>query len=185
MSWIARLVEINTAAVELARRVVLASFKKIFIAGDVGPLGVRLAPFGRVQPEEAREVFREQISALAHSGIDLVIIETMTDLYEVREAILAAREVDENLPILASMTFTRDDRTLLGDTPEKVAVKMKEAGADIIGVNCSGGPDQILRILKIHAPGAPGRAFFRHAQRGLAGTGERANFLPGYAGIFR
>ncbi len=143
-----RLVEINTAAVELARRVVLASFKKIFIAGDVGPLGVRLAPFGRVQPEDAREVFREQISSLADSGIDLVIIETMTDLYEVREAILAAREVDETLPILASMTFTRDDRTLLGDTPEKVAVKMKEAGADIIGVNCSGGPDQILRILK-------------------------------------
>ena len=53
-----------------------------------------------------------------------------------------------NLPILASMTFTRDDRTLLGDNPEKVAAKIKEAGADVIGINCSGGPDQILRILK-------------------------------------
>jgi methionine synthase I (cobalamin-dependent)/5,10-methylenetetrahydrofolate reductase len=155
----AKLTEINSAGVELARRVVLASFKNIFIAGDVGPLGVRLAPFGRVQPEEARNAFREQISALVTAGIDLLVIETMTDLYEVREAILAAREVDARLPILASMTFTRDDRTLLGDSPEKVAAKMKEAGADIIGVNCSGGPDQILRILKILRQEVPGGRF--------------------------
>jgi methionine synthase I (cobalamin-dependent)/5,10-methylenetetrahydrofolate reductase len=154
-----RLLEINTAAVELARRVVLASFKKIYIAGDIGPLGVRLAPFGRVQPEEARDVFREQIAALVKGGIDLLIIETMTDLYEIREAILAAREVDEHLPILASMTFTRDDRTLLGDSPEKVADKIKEAGADLIGVNCSGGPDQILRVLKAMRQAVPDGKF--------------------------
>ena len=76
---------------ELARRVVLASFKDVFIAGDVGPLGVRLAPFGRVQPEQARAGFAEQIAALADAGVDLLIIETMTDLYEVREAIHACR----------------------------------------------------------------------------------------------
>jgi methionine synthase / methylenetetrahydrofolate reductase(NADPH) len=155
----AKLAEINSAGVELARRVVLASFKNIYIAGDVGPLGVRLAPFGRIQPEEARNAFREQISALVTAGIDLLVIETMTDLYEVREAILAAREVDARLPILASMTFTRDDRTLLGDSPEKVAAKLKEAGADVIGVNCSGGPDQILRILKILRQEVPGGRF--------------------------
>jgi homocysteine S-methyltransferase len=143
-----KLVELNTAGVELARRVVLASFKDIFIAGDVGPLGVRLAPFGRVQIEEARQAFREQIETLVNAGVDLVLIETVSDLYEMREAIYAAREISPDIPILASMTFTRDDLTLLGDTPEKVGQQMAAAGADIIGVNCSGGPNQILRILK-------------------------------------
>ncbi|NPV77068.1 MAG: bifunctional homocysteine S-methyltransferase/methylenetetrahydrofolate reductase [Anaerolineae bacterium] len=140
--------EINTAAVELANRVIMASFKPVLVAGDVGPLGVRLAPFGRVQLDEAIASFSEQISALANSGAHLIIIETMTDLYEVHAAIQAARRVAPHLPIIASMTFTRDDRTLLGDSPSKVAQKINEDGADIIGVNCSGGPNQILRILK-------------------------------------
>ena len=143
-----KLGQINAAAVELARRVVLASFKDVLIAGDVGPLGVRLAPFGRVQPDQARAAFAEQMGALAEAGVDLFIIETMTDLYEVREAILAARLAAPHLPVIASMTFTRDDRTLLGDSPAKVANQIHAAGADIIGVNCSGGPSQILRILK-------------------------------------
>ena len=140
--------DINTSAVELARRVVLASFKDVLIAGDVGPLGVRLAPFGRVQPEQARQAFAEQIEALSEAGVDLLIIETMTDLFEVDEAIRAAREIDPSLGIIASMTFTRDDRTLLGDSPAKVARHLAESGADVIGVNCSGGPSQILHILR-------------------------------------
>jgi methionine synthase I (cobalamin-dependent)/5,10-methylenetetrahydrofolate reductase len=143
-----RTADINAAGVELAHRIVLASFKPVLVAGDVGPLGVRLAPFGRVQPEEARAAFREQITALAAAGVDLLIIETMTDLFEVNEAIQAAREVSPELKILASMTFTRDDRTLLGDDPAKVATRMHEFGADLIGINCSGGPNQLLRILK-------------------------------------
>ncbi len=140
--------EINTAGVELVRRVAMASFKEVLIAGDVGPLGVRLAPFGKVQLEEARKVFTEQISALMKSKVDLIIIETMTDFYEVNEAIQASRSIDPSVPILASMTFTRDDRTLLGDSPEKVAQSIFKAGADVIGINCSGGPLQLLRILK-------------------------------------
>jgi len=140
--------EINQAAVALAREVARSTDETVLIAGDVGPLGVRLAPFGRVQPEQARVAFAEQIDALASAGIDLIVIETMADLYEVREAILAAREVAPHLPLVASMTFTRDDRTLLGDDPVKVAQRIWEAGADLIGVNCSGGPNQLLRILK-------------------------------------
>lgn len=140
--------EINTAGVELVRRVAMASFKEVLIAGDVGPLGVRLAPFGKVQLDDARIVFSEQISALIESKVDLILIETMTDFYEVNEAILASRSVDPSIPILASMTFTRDDRTLLGDSPEKVALSIHKAGADVIGINCSGGPLQLLRILK-------------------------------------
>ncbi len=140
--------EVNQAGVELLKRVISASFREVLLAGDVGPLGVRIAPFGRVQLEEAREAFREQISALNEAGVDLIIIETMADFYEVREAILAARAVNPKLPVLASMTFTRDDRTLLGDTPEKIAQQIHAAGADVIGINCSGGPLQMLRLLK-------------------------------------
>lgn len=143
--------EINRAGVELARRVVDASFTNIFIAGDVGPLGVRIAPFGRVQPEAARAAFAEQISALCEASADLIVIETMSDLYEIQAAVQAAR-ASCSLPVVASVTFTRDDRTILGDNPIKVAHTLANAGADVIGVNCSGGPAQLLRILKqMHA----------------------------------
>jgi methionine synthase / methylenetetrahydrofolate reductase(NADPH) len=154
-----KVTEINKAGVELARRVVHASFQEVYIAGSVGPLGVRLAPFGRVQIEEARQAFGEQIRALVDAQVDLLIIETMTDRYEVMEAIHAARQVSADIPILASMTFTRDDRTILGDDPAVVARTLCEAGADIIGVNCSGGPNQILRILKRMKQAAPEKFF--------------------------
>jgi methionine synthase / methylenetetrahydrofolate reductase (NADH) len=150
-------VQINKASVDLAKRVVSASFKDVLVAGDVGPLGVRIAPFGRVQPEQARAAFAEQIKALAEAGADLIVIETFSDLYEIREAIRAARE-SCNLPIVASVTFTRDDRTVLGDDPTKVARMLREAGVDVIGVNCSGGPAQLLRILKQMVQGVPDRS---------------------------
>jgi methionine synthase / methylenetetrahydrofolate reductase(NADPH) len=154
-----KIAEINRAGVELARRVIYASFKNVLIAGDIGPLGVRLAPFGRVQPEQARAAFAEQIGILADSGVDLLLIETMTDLYEVIEALQAAHSVAPHLPVVASMTFTRDDRTLLGDSPAKVARVIHENDADLIGVNCSGGPHQILRILKQMRHQEPQAAF--------------------------
>lgn len=142
-----KVTDINKAGVELAKRSVAASFKNVLIAGDIGPLGVRIAPFGRVQPEAAREAFAEQIRALCEAGADLIVIETMTDLHEIREAIKAAKQTCA-LPVVASVTFTRDDRTVLGDDPMKVARTLHDAGADILGVNCSGGPAQLLRILK-------------------------------------
>lgn len=144
-----KLEEINTAGVAAARRAVQASSRQVLIAGDVGPLGVRLAPFGRVQLNEAREAFANQIAVLAKAGVDMIIIETMTDLYEIVEAVSASKKVAPDLPVIASMTYTRDNRTLLGDPPAKVARRLKEAGADIIGVNCSGGPNQVLNILRL------------------------------------
>lgn len=154
--------EINRAAVSLARRVVDASFKDVLVAGDVGPLGVRIAPYGRVQLHEARAAFAEQITALA--GVDLIVIETMTDVFETVEAIAAAKDVRAKhaapLPIVATMTFTRDDRTLLGDDPAKVAKSLAEAGADVIGVNCSGGPSQLIRILRQMRQAAPEALFW-------------------------
>ena len=151
--------EINAKGVELAKRVVAASFKEVLVAGDVGPLGVRIAPYGRVQLDEAREAFAEQIQALSEAGADLIVIETMSDLYEIKEAIKAARQICD-LPVVASVTFTRDDRTLLGDNPAKVARTLDEAGADVIGVNCSGGPAQLLRILKQMTHAVPDGKFW-------------------------
>ena len=141
-----KLVEINSAGVELARRVAAASFKDLFIAGDIGPLGVRLAPFGRVQVEDALTAYGEQVRALSAAQVDLIVIETIADLYEARAAVQAARE-NCTVPVSISVTFTRDGRTILGDTPEKAARILAETGADVIGVNCSGGPAQLLRIL--------------------------------------
>jgi len=154
-----KVIEISKAGVDLAKRVVSASFKEVLVAGDVGPLGVRIAPFGRVQPEQARAAFAEQIGALAEAGADLIVIETMSDLYEIQEAIKAARQVCK-LPIVASVTFTRDDRTVLGDDPTKVAHILNESGVDVIGVNCSGGPAQLLRILKQMCQAVPQGKFW-------------------------
>ncbi len=142
-----KLAEINRAGVDLARRIVAASFKDVLVAGDVGPLGVHLVPFGRVTKEQAREAFAAQMTALVEAGVDLLVIETLTDLYEIEEALAAARALCD-LPVVASMTFTRDDRTLLGDSPAKVARRLHAAGADVIGVNCSGGPAQLVRLVQ-------------------------------------
>jgi methionine synthase I (cobalamin-dependent)/5,10-methylenetetrahydrofolate reductase len=148
-----KVVELNRAGVELARQVAQSAQDEVLVAGDVGPLGIRLAPFGRVQPEQARQAFAEQMRALLGAGIDLLIIETFSDLYEIIEAVKAAHQVFkelhiENVPVVASMTFTRDDRTLLGDSPQKVAQRLYEVGVDVIGINCSGGPAQLWRILR-------------------------------------
>ena len=151
-----RVAEVNQAGVEIARLMVQSSAKPVLVAGDVGPLGVRLAPFGRVQPDQARQAFAEQIGALVQAGVDLLIIETISDLFEIKEAVLAARQVNASKPVVASITFTRDDRTLLGDSPAKVARFLADFGADLIGVNCSGGPNQILRILKQMRAEMPG-----------------------------
>ena len=154
-----QVIEINTAAVDLAKRVVSASFKEVLIAGDVGPLGVRIAPYGRVRPEAAREAFAEQIRALAEAGVDLIVVETFSDLYEIKEAIKAAHQVCD-LPVVGSVTFTRDDRTLLGDDPVMVAQWLAETGVEVIGVNCSGGPAQLLRILKLMKQAVPNAKFW-------------------------
>jgi len=141
-----KVAEINKVGAELACQVVAASSKKVLVAGDVGPLGVRLVPYGRVRIDEAKLAFIEQIAALCEAGVDLLGLETFADLYEIREAVSAAREYCD-MPIVASTTFTRDDRTILGDSPVKVARTLQDVGADVIGANCSGGPAQLFRIL--------------------------------------
>ncbi|HUM68892.1 MAG TPA: homocysteine S-methyltransferase family protein, partial [Chloroflexota bacterium] len=142
--------QINSTAVDIARRTIESSFKPVLLAGSVGPLGVRLAPLGRVSKAEAESAFREQIEALVSAqprGVDLLVLETMSDMYEVETAVAAARAIAPELPIVATLTFTRDDRTLLGYTADVVARQLAELDIDVMGVNCSGGPAQVLRLV--------------------------------------
>ncbi len=145
---------INRRGVELARASAAQLSSSVFVAGSVGPLGIRLAPYGRVTPEQAFAAFREQIAALAAAGVDAVLIETMSDLREAEQAVRAARDAAD-LPVVVNMTFTRDDRTLLGDSAGEAAAALQAAGADGIGANCSGGPAQLLRILELMRAAAP------------------------------
>jgi len=142
-----RVTDINRAGVELARRVIDASFQPVLIAGSVGPLGRHLTPLGRVRPEAAHAAFREQVEALATAGADLLIFETFSDLHELREAVRAARAVCA-LPVIAQMTFTDDTRTPLGHTPEQVAQFLHDLEVEVIGVNCSMGPAMVLRVVQ-------------------------------------
>jgi homocysteine S-methyltransferase len=153
--------ELNTAAVTVARRAIDSSFRPVLLAGSVGPLGVRLAPLGRVSSTHAEAAFAEQIGALVRpaaaglAAVDLLVIETLSDLKEMEAAVRAARAVAPDLPVIAMMTFTRDDRTLLGDVPATVARRLAKLDVDAIGANCSGGPVQILRLVAVMREAAP------------------------------
>ena len=140
---------INQAAVTLAQQAVAECAREAYVAGSVGPLGVRLAPLGRIKPEQAFEAFYEQIEALVGAGVQVLIFETFSDVNEIMEAVRAARAVNPNIPVITSMTFTRDGTTTYGDAPRDVTQLLSESGADVIGVNCSSGPSQLARIAQI------------------------------------
>ncbi len=172
--------EINHAAVNIARRVIDSAFREVWLAGSVGPLGVRLAPLGRVSLAEAADAFREQIEALTTAvpgGIDLLVLETMSDLYEMETAVAVARELAPELPIVCQMTFTRDDRTLLGHTPNVVAQRLAALDVDAIGVNCSGGPAQVLRLLLMMRQIVPDKLLAAAPNAGWPEQTERGRVL--------
>jgi homocysteine S-methyltransferase len=145
----AHVAEINRRAAELARE---AAGDDRLVAGAVGPLGVRLEPYGPTSADEARELFREQVAALRTGGADLVILETFGDLFEIGQAIAAAREVDPAMPVIAQMTIGVDGLTPYGASPEDVARTLDGWGADILGLNCSVGPQTILEAIEKMAP---------------------------------
>lgn len=147
---------INRAGVEIARAAVAESGRDIYVAASVGPLGVGMQPYGRLKHEDARAIFAEQIAVLAQAGTDVILFETFTNLVEMELALQAARAAAPNTPVICEMTFGRDDRTTLSShLPGVVARHLRDAGADVIGVNCSGGPAQISRILQLMRQAAP------------------------------
>ncbi|HRL11122.1 MAG TPA: homocysteine S-methyltransferase family protein, partial [Aggregatilineales bacterium] len=148
---------INRAGVALVKRAIAAAGRSdtVYIAGSVGPLGQMLRPYGRISKEDARAAFVEQIVALAEGGVDVLLFETFAEHAQLLEALAAARAAAPHLPVICQATFTQDDQTLSGFTPSKVAFDLYKAGADVIGVNCSGGPAQISTILQTMAQSVP------------------------------
>jgi methionine synthase / methylenetetrahydrofolate reductase (NADH) len=148
----AKVGEINAAGVRLARQAVEHLRDKqageAWVAGSVGPLGVRLEPLGKTGLDEARVAFAEQIRALADGGVDMLVIETMPALDEARQALYAALETAPHLPILVMVTVDDESNCLDGSSPTQAAALLTEWGAGAIGVNCSTGPSTVLTALE-------------------------------------
>lgn len=136
--------EINSQGVVLAKK---AAAGKAYVAASMGPTGKLMPPMGDMDFDTAYQMFQEQVRAFKDAGADLVIIETMVDLQEMRAALLAVKE-NSNLPVVCSATFDDRMRTLTGSDPVTVATVLEGLGADVIGANCSGGPDQLLPVVQ-------------------------------------
>jgi methionine synthase / methylenetetrahydrofolate reductase(NADPH) len=135
---------INVAAARIARQ---AAGDRAYVAGAVGPLGLRIEPYGPTSFDEAKEMFKEQIAALLDGGVDLFVLETFSDVSEMRQAIRAVRELCD-LPIIAQMTILPDGNTSFGTTPEVFTARLDEWGADVIGLNCGVGPSIVLTAIE-------------------------------------
>jgi methionine synthase I (cobalamin-dependent)/5,10-methylenetetrahydrofolate reductase len=136
--------EINHAGVRIARE---AAGERAFVAGAIGPLGIRIEPYGKTSAEEAQAIFREQAEALLEGGVDLFVLETFSDVSEIQQALLAVRSISD-LPIVAQITIQTDGNTSYGTAPETFTTQLDEWGADVIGLNCSVGPATMLEALE-------------------------------------
>jgi homocysteine S-methyltransferase len=139
-----RLHEINVRAAQIAQQAV---GENQFVAGAIGPLDLRIEPYGPTSFDEAKDMFAEQISALLEGGIDLFILETFSDLAEIQQAIRAVKNLT-NLPIIAQIQIQTDGKTIFGATPEVFTKRLDEWGVDVIGLNCGVGPTHILNELE-------------------------------------
>jgi 5-methyltetrahydrofolate--homocysteine methyltransferase len=176
---------INCEAVRLARE---ASRERAYVAGSVGPLGKQLAPLGNLTFEEAVDAFREQLRALARAGVDVIFLETISDLREAKAALIAAGDLP-GLPIVAHMTFGEGGRTLTGTPADVAAVVLSKMGAAAVGANCSTGPKEMRPVMESMAGVTPvflsvfpnaglpelvgGKTVFRESPEEMAGFAER------------
>ncbi|MCB9228951.1 MAG: bifunctional homocysteine S-methyltransferase/methylenetetrahydrofolate reductase [Deltaproteobacteria bacterium] len=141
-----QVLQINTKAVELARGV---AGDDALVFASVGPLGVRIEPFGPTSFEEARKVFREQVAALAGAGADAICFETFSDLSELQQGILAVRDISPDLPLIASVVIGEDQLSPLGSPLEWMVRKLDEWAVDVIGLNCSVGPQPMMNCVHL------------------------------------
>jgi methionine synthase / methylenetetrahydrofolate reductase(NADPH) len=154
--------EINARAASLAKD---AARGRALVGGAIGPLGIRIEPYGPTSVDEAREIFREQVTGLAEGGADFFILETFGDLVEVRQALLAVRDVTD-LPVVIQMTIQEDGGTVYGTTPELLTKRLDEWGADVVGLNCSVGPHGMLGAIE-HMRGLTTRPLSAQPNAGL------------------
>lgn len=146
-----RLEEMTAKLVGLSRRAVEESgtTRQVYIAGDMTMTGEQLYPMGTLSFEELVDVYKEQVRALVAAGVDLFVVETMMSLQECRGAVLAIKETcGDELPVMVTLTFQEDGRTLYGTSPETAAIVLESMGVDAVGVNCSAGPDKMVDLIQ-------------------------------------
>jgi methionine synthase I (cobalamin-dependent)/5,10-methylenetetrahydrofolate reductase len=141
-----RVREINLAGAHVAREA--AKSFDAWVAASIGPLGVRIEPLGKTSFEEARTAFREQVAALIEGGVDLLMLETFGYVEELHQAVLACRDVDAKIPIVAQVTIDEDGNCLDGSDPETFAARLSEWNIDVLGINCSVGPVAMLDAIE-------------------------------------
>lgn len=147
-----RVDELNRTAAILLRAEVDAAGGTALVAGDIGPSGEIVEPLGTLAYAEAVEIFREQAASLVAGGVDLIWIETMSDLSEIRAAIEGVRQAAPGIALVATMTFDTRGHTMMGVTPEQAVEALAAWGADAIGGNCGNGPDELIPVIaKMHA----------------------------------
>lgn len=142
-----KILDINREAVKIARE---AAGDRVYVAGAVGPLGIRIEPYGPTSRDEAKDFFKRQIEGLLECGVDCLNLETFSDLSEINQAMRAARELSD-LPIIAQMTIQSFGKTAFGTAPETFATQLDQWGADVIGINCTVGPQDTFEALQIVA----------------------------------
>ena len=143
--------DVYSVNLELARLAKQACRKKALVAGDIGPTGLFIEPFGPLAFEEAVDAFKEQARGLIDGGCDLIVIETMIDIQETRAALLAVKELSD-IFTMVSMTFEKDGHTLGGTPPVSALITLQSLGADVVGCNCSAGPEQMVEFLAAMKP---------------------------------
>lgn len=139
--------EINTRLVQLSKDAVASQGFRGYVAGDITMTGRQLKPVGDLDLEELIDVYKEQAEILVKAGVDLFVVETMMSLAEARAALIAIKEICD-LPIMVSMTFNADGKTLFGSTPESAVVVLQSLGADAVGINCSTGPEEMIPLVE-------------------------------------
>jgi 5-methyltetrahydrofolate--homocysteine methyltransferase len=142
-----QVVEANRAAAKILRQVVDESDVEVIVAGDIGPSGEVLAPYGELAFQDAKDGFTEQAAALIEGNVDLIWIETMSDLEEVRAAVEGTREVSQEIPIVTTMTFDTHGRTMMGVTPEQAFDTLSSFNVVALGGNCGNGPEEIVEVI--------------------------------------
>ena len=148
-----RLAEVNRNAAQVARSV--ADGRGMLVAGDLGPTGELMAPLGTLTAEETQALFAEQLAALVEGGIDLVLVETLSDLAEADAALAAAREVAPDLPVVVTLSFDTNLRSMMGVRPGDAVAHLAAAGADAVGANCGRGPEEMELIAAEMAAARP------------------------------
>ena len=150
-----------------ARVAVEAAGGRALVAGDIGPSGSLLAPLGELDEADAVAGFAQQAEALLDGGVDVIWIETMSDLGEVTAAVRGVRQASADVPILATMTFDTHGHTMMGVTPEKAWQVLSQQGAAAIGGNCGNGPEEILGVIEKMRAASPGAILIAKANAGL------------------